>query len=165
MKKSSGLLVWREKQGQVEILLVHHGGPFWQNRDKNAWSIPKGEIEEGEDIKETAIREFNEETGLKLNSSDVKKLKYLGKIFGYNKMAHIFILKKDFGDKIIPYSLPIKMKVGRRILYFPEIDRIAYFDLDNAREKLVIYQKKIIDLFKNYLEKTNKSHENHQKQN
>ncbi|GIW66710.1 MAG: hypothetical protein KatS3mg095_0608 [Candidatus Parcubacteria bacterium] len=63
MKKSSGLLVWRKNNGQIEILLVHHGGPFWKNKDRNAWSIPKGTIEKEEDVKSTAIREFKEETG------------------------------------------------------------------------------------------------------
>jgi predicted NUDIX family NTP pyrophosphohydrolase len=151
MKRSSGLLVWREKSQKIEILLVHHGGPFWKNKDENAWSIPKGEIEKTEGIKSTAIREFKEETGLDLTISEIKRLKYLGKVFGYNKMVYVFVLKKNFGNKINPKPNQIKMKIGSRYFTFPEIDKISYFNLKLAKEKLVIYQKMIIPLFEEYL--------------
>src|ERR1700732_2419849 len=63
-KTSAGLLMYRERNGQMEVLLVHLGGPFWKNKDRGAWFVPKGEINAGEDLLEAAKREFQEETGL-----------------------------------------------------------------------------------------------------
>lgn len=159
MKKSSGLLVWRKKENFIEILLVHHGGPFWKNKDKNAWSIPKGEIEANETPKKAAIREFTEETGIKLSGLELKKINYLGKVYGYNKLVYIFVLRKNFGDNLNLKFRLIKMKhpfQSNKELNFPEIDKISYVDLTNAQEKLVIYQKKIIPLFMKYLKNINK---------
>ncbi len=64
-KRSAGLLMYRRAGADVEVLLIHPGGPYWQNKDEGAWSIPKGEIEEGEDPRDAAKREFEEETGLR----------------------------------------------------------------------------------------------------
>ena len=66
-KISAGLLMYRMKNNQLEIFLVHPGGPFWKGKDEGAWSIPKGEVEEGEDFFKCAKREFEEETGIKPN--------------------------------------------------------------------------------------------------
>ena len=63
-KKSAGILLFRRKASQLEVFLVHPGGPFWARKDAGAWSIPKGEFEEGEEPREAAIREFQEETGI-----------------------------------------------------------------------------------------------------
>lgn len=159
MKKSSGLLVWRNKDGLIEILLVHHGGPFWKNKDKNAWSIPKGEIEPKESPKITAIREFEEETGIKLKHYEKKRIKYLGLVFGYNKLVYVFHLYRNFGDKLKPKFKLIQIKnhfQTNKELEFPEIDKISYVNLKKAQEKLVLYQKKIIPLFINYLKDFNK---------
>ena len=62
--ESAGLLVYRRNGGQIEFLLVHPGGPFWKNKDDGAWTIPKGEVQEGEDGLAAAKREFQEELGL-----------------------------------------------------------------------------------------------------
>ena len=62
-KKSAGLLLFREASGGLEVLLVHPGGPFWSRKDEGAWSIPKGEFDDGEDPLAAARREFEEETG------------------------------------------------------------------------------------------------------
>src|SRR5580765_7334165 len=64
-KESAGLLMYRKKAGELEFLLVHPGGPFWKNKDAGAWTIPKGEIEDGEDALAAARREFEEELGWK----------------------------------------------------------------------------------------------------
>ena len=63
MKKSAGILVYRLHAGELEVFLVHPGGPFWKNKDDGAWSIPKGEYTDEEDPLEAAKREFEEETG------------------------------------------------------------------------------------------------------
>src|SRR5438034_11550207 len=68
-KESTGLLMYRRKDGELEFLLVHPGGPFWKNKDKGAWSIPKGEIGPGEDPLETARREFREELGFNIEGT------------------------------------------------------------------------------------------------
>ncbi|HET9887186.1 MAG TPA: NUDIX domain-containing protein, partial [bacterium] len=63
MKKSAGLLLFRKGSNGLEVFLAHPGGPLWSKKDENAWSIPKGEVEENEDLLSAAIREFREETG------------------------------------------------------------------------------------------------------
>lgn len=165
MKKSSGLLVWRKKDRKIEILLVHHGGPFWKNKDKNAWSIPKGEIEPKESFKKAAIREFEEETGIKLSDLELKRISYLGKVSGYNKLVYIFVLRKSFGNDLKPKFRLVQIKhpfQPNKELKFPEIDKVSYVNLKDAQEKLVIYQKKIIPLFINYLKNFNKKSKNFQ---
>lgn len=165
MKKSSGLLVWRKKKDSIEILLVHHGGPFWKNKDKNAWSIPKGEIEPKENPLKAAVREFEEETDIKISDSDLKKINYLGKVYGYNKLVYIFILHKNFGDDLKPKPKLIQinnLSQSNKVLKFPEIDKVSYVNLKNAQKKLVIYQKKIISLLLNYLNNLNKKQKNHE---
>src|SRR5690348_4019415 len=68
-RTSAGLLMYREREGILEVLLVHPGGPFWRNKDAGAWSIPKGEAADGEDLLEAALREFEEETGCRPSGS------------------------------------------------------------------------------------------------
>lgn len=150
MKKSAGVLVYRKKNNKIEILLVHPGGPFWQNKDENSWSIPKGEIEDEDiNIKETAIREFEEETGLKINEEDKEKMFYLGDVKSTNKILYIFILEKDFGDdfeiksNLIEIEWPSK---SGKFIKIPEVDKAGYFDLETAKIKLVNYQKEIVEI-------------------
>lgn len=135
-------LVNNKCESVLEILLVHPGGPFWKNKDINSWSIPKGEIEINENLKDAAIREFEEETGLKLTKKDKNKIFYLCKVKSKNKIVYIFALEKDFGNKFEVKSKLIKLGS----LEFPEIDKAKYFDLKNAKIKLVNYQKSIIDI-------------------
>ncbi len=161
MKKSAGVLVYRKINNKIEILLVHPGGPYWQNKDENCWSVPKGEISnfktqnsKPEILKETAIREFEEETSLKLNKEDTNNLKYLGEVRSSNKILYVFVLKKDFGDdfkvksNLIELEFPPKSK---KFIKIPEVDKAGYFDLETARKKLVSYQEKIIDKLINFL--------------
>ncbi|GIW65562.1 MAG: NTP pyrophosphohydrolase [Candidatus Parcubacteria bacterium] len=139
----------------IEILLVHPGGPFWHNRDLNSWSIPKGEVKDDEDLKNTAIREFEEETSFKLSQEDKDKILYLDEVRGRNKILYIFILEKDFGStlnkrgKFIIINWPPK---SNKKITIPEIDKVQYFNLNEAKDKLVSYQKPIIKIFKNKLD-------------
>jgi predicted NUDIX family NTP pyrophosphohydrolase len=144
MKKSAGILIYRKKNGKIQVFLVHPGGPFWKNKDLNSWSIPKGEIENEEDIKNTALREFEEETGIVLTDEDKEKIFYLGEVKSKNKIVYVFALEKDLGDGIKIKSNLIKTEFGE----FPEIDKGEYFDLEVAKEKLVSYQKELIEMIK-----------------
>lgn len=150
MKKSAGVLVYRKKNNKIEILLVHPGGPFWQNKDENSWSIPKGEIEDEDvNLKKTAIREFEEETGIKINEEDKEKMFYLGEVKSTNKILYVFILEKDFGDdfeiksNLIEIEWPPK---SGKFIKIPEVDKAGYFDLETAKIKLVNYQKEIVEI-------------------
>jgi predicted NUDIX family NTP pyrophosphohydrolase len=144
MKKSAGILIYRKKNGKIQIFLVHPGGPFWKNKDLNSWSIPKGEIENEEDLKNTALREFEEETGIVLTDEDKEKIFYLGEARSKNKIVYVFALEKDLGDEIKIQSNLVKTEFGE----FPEIDKGEYFDLEVAKEKLVNYQKELIKIIK-----------------
>ncbi|GIW66965.1 MAG: NTP pyrophosphohydrolase [Candidatus Parcubacteria bacterium] len=163
MKKSAGILVFRINKNEIEILLVHPGGPFWKNKDLNVWSIPKGELENNEDLKEAAIREFEEETGLKLTDEDIKRIFYLGEVKSQNKIVYVFALEKNFGDNFEIKSTLIKIRTKTNnirissrdslhkfsYLEIPEVDKAQYFDLQTAKEKLVNYQKPILKILKN----------------
>jgi predicted NUDIX family NTP pyrophosphohydrolase len=249
MKKSAGILIYRKKNGKIQIFLVHPGGPFWKNKDLNSWSIPKGEIAHpapeqstvrgspesvlrtgsgqadidaiypnddrikypkkeqnilpessdriestrikrpnddiypnkgpneneifgehsgnlfgnnsgskntfGQDsgnnlnphksaLLNTALREFEEETGIVLTDEDKEKIFYLGEVKSKNKIVYVFALEKDLGDKIEIKSNLVKTEFGE----FPEVDKGEYFDLEVAREKLVSYQKELVDMIK-----------------
>ena len=144
MKKSAGILIYRKKNGNIQIFLVHPGGPFWKNKDLNSWSIPKGEIENNEDLKSTAIREFEEETGIVLNDEDKEKIFYLGEVKSQNKVVYVFALEKDLGDKIEIKSNLVKTNFGE----FPEVDKGEYFDLETAKQKLLNYQKTLVEMIK-----------------
>jgi predicted NUDIX family NTP pyrophosphohydrolase len=144
MKKSAGILIYRKKNGKIQVFLVHPGGPFWKNKDLNSWSIPKGEIENEEDLKNTALREFEEETGIALTDKDKEKIFYLGEVKSKNKIVYVFALEKDLGDEIKIKSNLVKTEFGE----FLEIDKGEYFDLEVAKEKLVSYQKELIEMIK-----------------
>jgi predicted NUDIX family NTP pyrophosphohydrolase len=147
MKKSAGILIYRKKNGKVQVFLVHPGGPFWKNKDLNSWSIPKGEVENEENLKNTAIREFEEETGIVLTDEDKEKIFYLGEVKSKNKIVYVFALEKDLGDNIEIRSNLVKTEFEE----FPEVDKGEYFDLEVAREKLVSYQKELIEIIRSSL--------------
>jgi predicted NUDIX family NTP pyrophosphohydrolase len=151
MKQSAGLLIFRKKNKEIEILLVHPGGPFWQNKDLNSWSIPKGEIDKNEDKLSAAIREFEEETGLKISEKDKKNIFYLGEVKSKNKIVYVYALEKDYGDDFEIKSNLIEINWQEKVLKIPEVDKAKYFDLKIAEEKLVSYQKEIITLLRSYL--------------
>jgi len=144
MKKSAGILIYRKKDGKIQIFLVHPGGPFWKNKDLNSWSIPKGEVESNEDLKSTAIREFEEETGIVLTDEDKEKIFYLGEVKSQNKVVYVFALEKDLGDKIEIKSNLVKTNFGE----FPEVDKGEYFYLETAKQKLLNYQKTLVEMIK-----------------
>ncbi len=154
MKKiSAGIIVYRRKNKNIEILLVHLGGPFWQNK-KNSWDLPKGEVKEGEDFLGAALREFKEETGLRLTDEDLKKISFFKNLDRKDKIIKFFILEKDFGDNLIPKSNKVLIefppKSGKKII-IPEIDQMKYFSLDEAQNYVLDYLKEFIKEIKKFV--------------
>jgi predicted NUDIX family NTP pyrophosphohydrolase len=135
---SAGILVFR-RRGDFEILLAHPGGPFWAKKDAGVWTIPKGLVESGDDIVAAARREFSEETNL-VAKGDLIELAPVRQKSG--KLLHAFALEEDFDLDAFTsntFELEWPPRSGRR-QSFPEIDRIAYFDLPTAKLKIIPYQ-------------------------
>ena len=135
---SAGILVFR-RRGDFEILLAHPGGPFWAKKDAGVWTIPKGLVECGDDIVAAARREFSEETNL-VAKGDLIELAPVRQKSG--KLLHAFALEEDFDLNAFTsnmFELEWPPRSGRR-QNFPEIDRIAYFDLPTAKLKIIPYQ-------------------------
>jgi predicted NUDIX family NTP pyrophosphohydrolase len=135
-KMSAGLLLFREIEGRLEVLLVHPGGPFWARKDDGAWSIPKGELEEGEDPLSAARREFQEETGQAAEGEPIP-LEPLRQPSG--KTVHAWALRGDFDPtrlKSSTFSLEWPPRSGRR-REFPEVDRAEWFSLETAERKIL----------------------------
>ena len=136
---SAGILVYRETNGTIEVLLAHPGGPFWARKDQGAWTIPKGLVEAGADLLATAQREFTEETGFVAEGPFVA-LTPVRQTSG--KIVHAFACRGDFdAAKLISNTFEIEWppRSGQR-QQFPEVDRAAWLDLPAARQKLIAYQ-------------------------
>ena len=139
---SAGILAFRRKRG-LELLLAHPGGPYWRNKDEGAWSIPKGVVESG-DLLACAKREFNEETGLTADGTIVP-LEPIRQKSG--KTVHAFALEADFdltGFVSNVFEMEWPPRSGK-LQSFPEIDRIAYFKVATARQKILAAQWPFID--------------------
>ncbi len=143
-KTSAGLLLYRRRAGGLEVLLVHPGGPFWTNKDRHAWSIPKGEVQPGETPLAAARREFAEETGLPVAGEPValRPIRQSGA-----KIVQAFALEGDADPAAItsitfPLTWPPR---SGTIQHFPEVDRAAWFPLPTARQKLHKGQAPLLD--------------------
>jgi predicted NUDIX family NTP pyrophosphohydrolase len=137
---SAGLLVFRQTEAGIEVLLGHPGGPFWAKKDDGAWTIPKGLVESGDDLLSAARREFSEETNLVIDG-EVFALSPVNQKSG--KVVHAFACEADFKlDTFASNTFEIEWppRSGRR-QSFPEIDRIAYFALPIAMKKIITYQQ------------------------
>lgn len=138
-KRSAGLLLYRgPKTDEVELLLVHPGGPFWARRDLGAWSIPKGEYLPGEDPLDAARREFHEETGSV--APDRTRAMPLGEVVqAAGKVVTAFAADGDLDVTDIrsnTFEMEWPPRSGQR-RSFPEIDRAAWFQPDEACRRLV----------------------------
>jgi predicted NUDIX family NTP pyrophosphohydrolase len=134
-KVSAGLLMYRQRDGQLEALLVHLGGPFWANKDAGAWFVPKGEVNPGEDELSAAKREFREETGL-LPAAELLDLGTVQHKSGKKVFAWAF--EGDCDPAALrsnTFSMEWPPGSGKT-REFPEIDRAAFFTLEAAREKM-----------------------------
>ncbi len=145
-ERSAGLLLFRRRDTGVEIFLVHPGGPFWAKKDDGAWSIPKGEYEDGDDPRECARREFEEELGTPLPAD--AELTDLGTVkLKSGKQITAFAVEGDLDADAITsntFSMEWPPRSGR-IQEFPEVDRVEWFPVEVAREKLVAGQRPMLD--------------------
>jgi len=136
LKQSAGLLLHREVSGRTEVFLVHPGGPFWAKKDEGAWSIPKGEFEEGEDPLEAAKREFREETGVVVTGK-FQPLAPLKQRSG--KIVYAWMVQGDVDPaslKSNTFSIEWPRASGR-VQEFPEVDRGEWFHLALAKRKIL----------------------------
>ena len=138
------MLFRRSVDNSVEVLLVHPGGPYWKNKDAGAWSIPKGEIEAGVDRLETALREFEEETGFTPPDEPFE----LGSVrLKSGKTVHAWATEGECDPEALSsnqFELEWPPKSGRA-QSFPEVDRGDFFSLDTARSKLNEAQCEFLD--------------------
>jgi predicted NUDIX family NTP pyrophosphohydrolase len=141
---SAGLLLFRRTRGKLEVFLAHPGGPFWSKRDENAWTIPKGLVDEDEDLLDAARREFREETSIEPTGPFIP----LGEIKQKaGKTVHAWAWEGDAdADAIVSNTMRAEWPRGSgRWLTFPEVDRCAWFDVATAREKINAAQAALLD--------------------
>jgi len=154
LKKSAGLLMYKKENSLTRYFLVHPGGPFWKDKDKGAWGIPKGEIEENEKDNElaTAIREVWEETGIQAKEPFID----LGEIKQKSgKIVHAWAFEGDFSgiflrQDFIEIEYPPKSK---KMIKIPEVDKGDMFTKEEAKEKMNPAQFEFIDRLEKILEK------------
>jgi len=142
-KTSAGILMFRRQKDQLQVLLVHPGGPFWKNKDAGAWTIPKGEVEGDEEPIETARREFEQETGVK-PTGELIQLQPITQRGG--KVVHAWAVQGDLDITAIK-SNTFKMEwppKSRKEVEFPEIDRAEFFDVATAVVKVNPAQTQLI---------------------
>jgi predicted NUDIX family NTP pyrophosphohydrolase len=144
-RTSAGIVLWRHGGQGVEVLLAHMGGPFWANKDHGHWTVPKGEIEPGEELEAVARREFQEETAHPLPDAPLVPLGQIRQKSG--KVVYAWAAEGDL-DPARADSNTYEMEWppdSGRIQSFPEIDRVEWFDLDEARRRLKAAQVPFLD--------------------
>jgi predicted NUDIX family NTP pyrophosphohydrolase len=143
-KRSAGILMYRRAGPEIEVLLVHPGGPFWAKKDLGAWSIPKGEYAAGEEPLAVAVREFEEETGAR-PSGDFLPLAEI--VQPGRKVVTAWAMEGDFDVGALKsnlFELEWPPKSGRRAS-FPEVDRAEWFSIADARRKILAGQSAFLD--------------------
>ena len=144
-KLSAGILLYRRHQPELEVFLVHPGGPFWSKKDGGAWSIPKGEYLEGDEPIAAARREFHEETGFPLPDGALRPLGEVRLVS--RKTISAWALEGECDARAIhsnPFSMEWPPKSGK-MQEFPEVDRAEWFPLSKAREKIHPVQGEFLD--------------------
>jgi predicted NUDIX family NTP pyrophosphohydrolase len=142
--RSAGILLFRQRSGATEVLLIKPGGPFWRNKDVGAWMIPKGVIEPGEMAAEAALREFDEETGTKLDAVPfpLATIRQSG-----GKIVDGFAVEGDL-DPATVRSNEIEIewppRSGKRILV-PEVGEARWMSLAQARQLMLPSQLPLLD--------------------
>ena len=144
-KTSAGLLLYRGVGTEREVLLAHFGGPFFAGKDEGAWGVPKGEAQEGEGLLQTAQREFAEELGAPAPGGTLHSLGSVTQKSG--KVVHAWAVRGDFEPSALK-SNTFELEWPRgsgRVQHFPEIDRVEWFTIARAREKIVEAQAAFLE--------------------
>jgi predicted NUDIX family NTP pyrophosphohydrolase len=141
---SAGVLLFRERGGETQVLLIKPGGPFWRNKDTGAWMIPKGAVENGETAAQAALREFEEETGTRLTSAPfpLKKIRQAG-----GKWVEAFALEGDLDAAAVTsneFEVEWPPRSGRRVLY-PEVVEARWMTFEEARAMMLPSQLPLLD--------------------
>jgi predicted NUDIX family NTP pyrophosphohydrolase len=141
---SAGILLFRERGGTTEVLLIKPGGPFWRNKDAGAWMIPKGAVEPGEVAAEAALREFEEETGTKLSAVPfpLAKIRQSG-----GKYVEAFAAEGDLDPSAITsneFEMEWPLRSGR-LERFPEVDEARWMTFAEARAMMLPSQLPLLD--------------------
>jgi predicted NUDIX family NTP pyrophosphohydrolase len=147
-KRSAGLLMYRERKDQLEVLLVHPGGPLWEKKDQGAWTVPKGEYEENEEPLVAAQREFFEETGFIASGDFIE----LGSV--RQKSGKVVIAWAFEGDcdpaQLVSNNCEIEWPPkSKKRLEIPEIDRGRWFTLSTARQFIRLEQVPLLETLEN----------------
>jgi len=142
-QKSAGILLYKKENKTLKIFLVHPGGPFWAKKDDGAWSIPKGEFDDGEDPLGAAKREFEEETGIKISGGflelDPIKQKSGKIVYAWAVEGDVDVSKIKSNE----FEMEWPPKSGK-MKTFPEIDKAAWFNLNEAKKKILEAQSSLI---------------------
>jgi len=144
-RQSAGILLYRRAAGTLEVLLVHPGGPYWATKDVGAWSIPKGEYEEGEDPRACALREFEEELGSAPPAATLAELGTVKQSGG--KVVTAWAAEGDLDaagvqSNTFTMEWPPRSGVMRE---FPEVDRAEWFAMEDARSRINPAQAVFLD--------------------
>lgn len=154
MKISCGILPYRIKNNQLQVFLVHPGGPFFAKKDIGFWGISKGELDLNEDDIDCAIREFKEEVGIDLNNRR-EELKSLGEVTQKNgKTVKAWALKDDLNDlvdengsvNLTGVSPKVTINLKGRSFEVPEIDKGMFFNLEEAMIKINERQRELVEM-------------------
>lgn len=151
MKESAGLLLYQDDYG-LKVLLVHPGGPFFARKDEGVWSVPKGELEQGEDPLKRAIIEFEEETGQKINTDNFIPLGEIRQKGGKKVTTWAFkgSWSADQTIKSNTFKIEFPPRSGQ-FKEFPEVDKAKLFDLETARQKINPAQIPFLQKLEQYL--------------
>jgi predicted NUDIX family NTP pyrophosphohydrolase len=151
-KQSAGILLYRRTAEELEVFLVHPGGPYWWKKDAGAWSIPKGEYEDSEDAIDAAKREFQEETGF---ATPEAVLHFLGEVrLASRKTVSAWAIEGDCDARAIRsnlFSMEWPPKSGKH-QEFPEVDRAQWFSLPKAHEKIHTAQREFLNRLSRMIE-------------
>lgn len=152
-KVSAGLLMYKFKNSRIEVFIVHPGGPFFKHKDEGTWSIPKGEIEEGEDYLEAAQREMLEETGVVAKGPFAPLGEVVQKA---GKHVHGWAFEGDWSGLLMCKSYASIEWPSRsgKIIRFPEVDKAGFFSPESAKKKINPAQAELIDRLITHLAKT-----------
>lgn len=141
---SADLLLYKFQEGKLNVFLVHPGGPFWKNKDLGAWSIPKGEYNENEEPLKAAVRELEEETSVKVsgNFMALTSIRQKG-----GKLVQAWAIETDVNADNIrsnTFEMEWPPRSGKKAS-FPEVDRVAWFSIEEARKKINPAQQALLD--------------------